>query len=170
MIRSLLETRFGMKYHQEERPVTAYSLVAAKPKMKKADPASRTWCKSILAPPGQPPGSQVFSCQNITMEQFADRLQFMAQELSWPVMDLTEITGGWDFAFTYSRMAGMVMPARAVGDAGAPGANMPAASEPTGALSLFEALEKQVGLKLEMHKRPAPMFVIDHLEQKPTDN
>ena len=55
------------------------------------------------------------------------------------------------------------------GDAGPEGV-APAASEPTGALTIFEAVEKQLGLKLEMHKRSMPVIVIDHLEQKPTDN
>jgi uncharacterized protein (TIGR03435 family) len=56
------------------------------------------------------------------------------------------------------------------GDAGAAEGGMPAATEPTGVLSIFEAMEKQLGLKLEMHKRPMPVIVIDHLEQKPTEN
>jgi uncharacterized protein (TIGR03435 family) len=31
-------------------------------------------------------------------------------------------------------------------------------------------LEKQLGLKLERHRRPEPVLVIDHIEEKPTDN
>jgi uncharacterized protein (TIGR03435 family) len=57
MMRALLVDRFKMTYHTEERPVTAYSLVSAKPKMKKADPASRTHCKYGDAPAGAAPGS-----------------------------------------------------------------------------------------------------------------
>jgi uncharacterized protein (TIGR03435 family) len=45
-----------------------------------------------------------------------------------------------------------------------------ATSDPNGALSLFEAINKQLGLKLEMQKRPNPVLVIDHIEEKPTDN
>jgi uncharacterized protein (TIGR03435 family) len=37
-------------------------------------------------------------------------------------------------------------------------------------VSLFVALEKQLGLKLEAHKRIMPVLVIDHIEEKPTDN
>jgi uncharacterized protein (TIGR03435 family) len=36
-------------------------------------------------------------------------------------------------------------------------------------VSLFEALGK-LGLKLEKEKRPSPVLVIDHLDEKPTDN
>jgi uncharacterized protein (TIGR03435 family) len=39
-----------------------------------------------------------------------------------------------------------------------------------GSISLFEAIEKQLGLKLVVHKRPMPVLVIDHVEQMPTDN
>ncbi|HUE20902.1 MAG TPA: TIGR03435 family protein, partial [Bryobacteraceae bacterium] len=135
-----------------------------------ADPASRTSCKYAPAPPGTPPGSQMFTCRNITMAQFADRLQGMAPELSWPVVDATEIEGGWDFSLTYSRNAGMMFGGGRGGDAGSAEGGMPAATEPTGVLNIFEAMEKQLGLKLEMHKRPMPVIVIDHLEQKPTEN
>ena len=45
-----------------------------------------------------------------------------------------------------------------------------AASDPNGSVTLFEAIEKQLGLKLEATKRPVPVFVIDHAEQKPTEN
>ena len=46
----------------------------------------------------------------------------------------------------------------------------PAASDPSGGLSLPDAISKQMGLKLELRKRQLPVLVIDHLEEKPTDN
>jgi len=46
----------------------------------------------------------------------------------------------------------------------------PKASGPSGTLTLFAALSKQLGLKLEIQKRPLPVVVIDHFVQKPTDN
>jgi uncharacterized protein (TIGR03435 family) len=168
MIRALLADRFKMTYHTEERPVPAYSLVSAKPKMQKADPASRTFCKFGGGPAGAPPGSEILTCQNITMAQFADRLQNLTPELSWPVLDATGIEGGWDFALMFSRGAGMTGGGRG-GDMGRADAAMPSASDPTGTLTLFEAVEK-LGLKLEVRKRPMPVVVIDHMEQKPTEN
>jgi uncharacterized protein (TIGR03435 family) len=175
MIRALMVDRFKMKYHTEERPVSAYSLVAGKPKMKKADPNSRTFCKNSNAPAGAPPGSRVFTCQNITVAQFAERLQNMVRELSFPVLDATGIEGGWDFALTFSQnammMMGGAMPVRAGGGEGGPaGAAMPTGPDPTGGYTIFTAIEKQLGLKLEAQKRTLPVIVIDHLEQRPTDN
>ncbi len=172
MMRSLLVDRFKMTFHTEERPVTAYKLVAGKPKMKKADPDSRTSCKNLPAPPNAPPGSTTLACQNATMAQFADRLFNMGPGLNWPVIDATGIEGGWDFTLTFTRNFGVnfVGPGRG-GDAGGPGgAAVPSAADPSGGFTIFEAIEKQLGLKLETQKRTLPVIVIDHLEQKPTEN
>lgn len=170
MLLALLVDRFKMKYHTESRPVSAYTLVSVKPKMTKADPASRTSCKNAQAPAGSPPGSQVLTCQNINMAQLADRLQNMAPELIWPVLDATGIEGGWDFTLTFGRMAGMMMGRGRGGDAGPADGATPVASEPSGALTVFEAVKKQLGLKLDMQKRPMDVIMIDHIEQKPTEN
>jgi uncharacterized protein (TIGR03435 family) len=181
---SLLADRFKLKYHTEEREVTAYALVAARPKMKKADPDSRISCKFVNAPAGSPAGSRTMTCQNISMALLAERLQNMSPELSWPVADATGIEGGFDFSLTYSMrpmMMGMGMPMPVVappggggggggraGDIG--GAMMPSASDPSGGYTLVEALEKQLGLKLEKQKRTLSVIVVDHIEQKPTEN
>jgi uncharacterized protein (TIGR03435 family) len=55
-----------------------------------------------------------------------------------------------------------------------PGASTPnpasEASLPSGELTLFEALDRQLGLKLVMKKQPMPVVVIDHVEKTPTAN
>src|SRR5215467_7466798 len=101
LLRNLLADRFKMKFHEEERPVTASSLIAAKPKLKKADPDSRIFCRRVQASPGSPPGSQTLTCQNATMALFAEQLQG-TPGLNWPVLDATGLEGGWDFSLTYS--------------------------------------------------------------------
>jgi len=168
MLRALLADRFKMTYHTEERQLPAYSLVAAKPKMKKADPASRAFCKDKPAPPGAPPGSRVLECQNVTMAQFADRLQYMPGDFSLGVVDATGLVGTWDFTLTFS-LNFMSFGPRGGGDAGAAGAPAPP-PDPNGGLTVFEAVEKQLGLKLEKQKRTVQVTVIDHIEQKPTEN
>jgi uncharacterized protein (TIGR03435 family) len=172
LVRSLLVERFKMQYHTEERPVAGYTLVANKPKMQRADPASRTFCKNVNPPAGAPPGSRTLNCQNITLEQFADRLQGLTSELSWPVLDSTGIEGGWDFSLTFSTMPATFRATmmRGAETAGQPEGNMPMAADPVGSLTIFEAVDKQLGLKLEMQKRSMPVIVIDHIEQKPTEN
>jgi uncharacterized protein (TIGR03435 family) len=39
-----------------------------------------------------------------------------------------------------------------------------------GAISLQDAISKQLGLKLEKRQRPVPVLVIDHIEEKPAEN
>ncbi len=170
MMRKLLEDRFKMKYHTEERQVNAYTLVAGKPKLKKADPASRTWCKNpvqVVGAPPPTPGEQSLMCQNTTMAQFAERLQGFAPGLEWPVLDQTGLEGGWDFTVSFSMLASMNLPANMRGPEG--GQTGIAASDPNGGYTIFEAMEKQLGLKLEKQKRAGQVIVIDHLEQTPTD-
>jgi uncharacterized protein (TIGR03435 family) len=87
----------------------------------------------------------------------------------YPVLDGTGLDGTWDFTFNFS----LISPAQVAGLRGAspggPGAEA-GASDPVGGVSFFEAMEKQLGLKLESQKRSYPVFVIDHMEEKPTDN
>ena len=169
MLRALLVDRFKMTYHTEDRPVSAYSLVAAKPKMKKADPAGRTSCKNAPGGPTAPPGSIVITCQNVTMELLAERLRNVAPNMAGPVTDATGIEGGWDFTLTFSQLPPNLARGPVGGDAGQP-AGLQTASDPSGGYTIFEALEKQLGLKLEPQKKSLPVTVIDHLEQRPVDN
>jgi uncharacterized protein (TIGR03435 family) len=171
MMLALLKDRFKLAYHTEERELPAYTLMAAKPKMKKADPSARTWCKNAGQVPGAPPappGTQALICQNITMTQFADLLRGRTPDLQLPILDSTGIEGSWDFTVTFNPVIGLQFAAVRPPEAG-PGNPAPAASEPTAGYSIYEALEKQLGLKLEKQKRPAQVIVIDHIEQPTPD-
>jgi uncharacterized protein (TIGR03435 family) len=70
MLRALLMERFGLAWHTEPRMVSAYSLVATKPKLKLPTPKSRTFCRSGSASPGMAPNEQVLTCRNATMALF----------------------------------------------------------------------------------------------------
>jgi uncharacterized protein (TIGR03435 family) len=112
------------------------------------------------------------TCQNVTMAQFAELLPGIAPGyLHTQVVDSTGLAGGFDFTFSFSP-AGLFQLNQGKGgeEGGTAAGPVPEASLPSGALSLFDALTKQLGLKLEMQKRPTPVLVIDHVNQKPTDN
>jgi uncharacterized protein (TIGR03435 family) len=177
MLRALLVDRFKMTTHYETRPVSAYALVPAKPKLTKADPSNRTRCKEGPGADGKDPRnthpmlSRLVSCQNMTMAQFAEQLPTMSEYVQTSVADATGLEGAWDFTLSFSSLgmtgggdgrSGDARPSSATSTA--------AATEPNGALSLFDAVERQLGLKLKLQKRSLPILVIDHVEQKPTDN
>lgn len=177
MLLALLKDRFKLTYHTEERQVSAYVLVADKPKLKQADPASRTSCKNNNAPPPAPPGLRSLTCTNVTMDEFAERFEGMGPDFNWPVANATGLEGGWDLTLTWDQRTmfrGAMMGGRGAGggasDANPGAAAMPTASDPSGGATVFEAVEKQLGLKLQKQKRPMPVIVIDHLEQRPTEN
>ena len=172
MMLGLLVDRFKLAYHYEDMPVDAYTLMAVKPKLAKANPENRTGCTRQVVLGATPE----LVCQNITMAQFAEQIQSYEPSIFFPTADGTGLEGAWDFRLTYNpelyigsllQQAFANARARAGVDAPAPSAE---AAAPTRSVSFFDAIEKQLGLKLEMHKRPEPVLVIDHIEEKPTDN
>jgi len=174
MLRGLLADRFKMITHYEDRPMDAYTLVAAKPKLKPADRSNRPGCKversTAARDLSEGPPPFVATCRNLTMAQFAERLQDVAPNyLRYPALNATGLSGAWDFTFTFSPIPPNLL-AAAGSQGGARAGPAAPSGDPVGGVSLFDALQKQLGLKLELHKRPEPVFVIDHIEEKPDDN
>ena len=182
MLRNLLIERFKIKYHTEQRPSTAFVLTAVKPKMKRADPANRTGYHEGPGPDGKDPrisnpaAGRLVSSENMTMKQLAQNLPMIAGGYvqGATVYDETGIEGAFDFTLSFSAV-GMVNGGGRGGRGGDGGgggtaAGIVEASDPSGAISLFDAIEKQLGLKLQQTKRPAQVLVIDHIEPKPIEN
>jgi len=168
MVRNLLIERFQIKAHMEDSPINAYTLLAANPKLQKADPSSRSHCINGPGPGEKDPRdtspalNRVIHCQNTTMAQLGDELQQLASGYIYGnVLDKTGLTGGWDFTLAFSS-TGQTQAANRGADSGA--------SDPTGALSLADAVSKELGLKLEKQRRPVPVLVIDSIQEKPTEN
>ena len=152
--------------------VNAYTLLSAKPKLQKADPANRTGCREGGTVQGADPRdktpalSRLITCQNMSMKEFAVQLQRLASGyVKSQVVDATGLEGAWDFTLSFSPIGALQQnaPPREGTDASA-------ASDPSAALSLPDAINKQLGLKLEIQKRMLPVLIIDHIDEKPTDN
>ena len=139
----------------------------------KADPSNRTGFKEGPAAGQADQRNQILgrmvTVKNMTMDQFAEDLRRIAGGyMRLPVENKTGLDGAYDFTLTFSAI-GLVNAGRGRGgDAGpAPGAE---AGDPSGALSLFDAVNKQLGLKLEERKRPMRVLVIDSIQEKPDNN
>jgi uncharacterized protein (TIGR03435 family) len=90
--------------------------------------------------------------------------------IRFPALDATGLGGGYDFTLSFSPAGAVQMAGRGGRGGGETGDSPAAASDPNGAITVFEAIEKQLGLKLEAQKRPVEVLVIDRAEQKPTEN
>jgi len=177
MLQNLLADRLKVKARWEERPVKGYSLVSdGAHKLVKADPASRTRCATppITAGTAATAPRQTLNCQNITMGEFVVQLQRIGGGFfEVPVLDETGLDGRWNFTITFSppalaqllANARLASPPGAAGPAGSPGLG---ASDPTGVMTLEEAVDRQMGLKLRARQRPGRVLVVDYVEDKPT--
>ena len=172
MLRSLLIEKFQIKWHMEDRPLTGFTIVADSPKMAKGDPARRTRCFEGL-PPGSPAAAKppqfprLVTCENVSMPQFGQLLpQIAGGYTRVTALDKTGLSGGFDFTLNFSPIEQVIGSRPDAGAANAGGA----ALDPTGALSLQEAVRRQLGLKLEDAKLPVPVLVIDSISEKPLDN
>jgi uncharacterized protein (TIGR03435 family) len=75
------------------------------------------------------------------------------------IVDKTGLAGKYDFHLEYSGGGGRI------GEALAPA--LSDASDPSGGLSIIDAMEKQLGLKLTKGTAPFDVIVIDHAEKNP---
>ena len=101
-----------------------------------------------------------------TMEQLASLL---TNQLGKPVTDLTGIKGKYDITLTCSS-EGMGMMSVRTGSAGAADAAAPPAPDAEPAPTLMEAVQQQLGLKLEQKKGTVDILVIDHADKTPVEN
>jgi uncharacterized protein (TIGR03435 family) len=159
MLQALLSERCKLAVHREMRELPIYSLQVAKngPKLKDAetaDPAEleRKHPGGIALPEGG------VVLQGRQMSFFGTPMSTLAEMLSVPagrpVEDRTGLTGRYDFALQLR-------------DSNPPTGEAGTSPEP--ALSIFTALQEQLGLRLESAKGQVEMLVIDHVE-RPTEN
>jgi uncharacterized protein (TIGR03435 family) len=162
MLRGLLLDQFELKTHTENREVTVYLLTAiGKSKMTRADDSERVGCKVNPNAP-KPPGVVVMSeCKNTSMAELAQTLQLQANAyIDHPIVDDTRLEGGWNFLLGWTSKAQLEAPP-------APTAN--GETSVSNGISVFDAVERELGLKLVKGKRTIPVTVVDHVDEKPIE-
>jgi uncharacterized protein (TIGR03435 family) len=204
MLQNLLTERFKLTLHRERKDLPMYALVVGKngPKMKESvedaapkggepadGPAAVMGTHTVdrdgfpvLSPAaaGRTAVSLALMNGNVRMTASKQPMSGLAEDLSrqldLPVVDMTGLTGKYDFTLYFSpeALVGMRLgappapgPPPGEGGGGVPDASAPdAQSNP----SIFTALQEQLGLKLEQRKGPVDLLVIDHLEKVPVEN
>jgi uncharacterized protein (TIGR03435 family) len=195
MLQSLLADRFKLVVHHETRQLPVYALVMAK--LGKFGPQLHTHtddiaCQQFVAeragarsagpgtvPPRSPADAAVFAMEQfpcgrvvggvleqegpnpewwsggrkVTMEAIAESLGG-DEHLDRPVVDRTGLSGSFDFTVEWNTKFQDLS------------FNPP---PDTSGLSLFEAVQEQLGLRVKPGKGPVDVIVIDHVEQ-PSEN
>jgi uncharacterized protein (TIGR03435 family) len=161
MMRSLLEDRFKLQFHREARETDAYIMTVAKGglKMKALQPVY-----DEKNPPTAGFNSQTGDRTVKGSMSISQLIGFVGGSLDRPLVDQTELTDHYQI--------NLIWTAARMGGGGGGGDDVGTASTPTGGsgASLFSALEKQLGLKVEARKTKIEILVIDHVERVPTSN
>jgi uncharacterized protein (TIGR03435 family) len=169
MQQSLLADRFKLTFHREKKEMSQFVLTVTRsgPKFKESKPAEapagdappgppKTDANGYpILPPGRGPLMMVIGNGHATMrsadESIAELADRLSNQLNRPVVDRTSLKGKYDFTLNWV----MEGPGFSTGESG-----------PT----LFQALQDQLGLKLESQKGQVEILVVDHLEKNPTGN
>ena len=181
MLQALLEDRFKLKVHRETRQLPLYQLTVTKGGVK-MPPAKQGDCTpdapDAVPRPRPAPGESrplVFFCdiprtgarglkrtlegKGISLEALAATLS--RTELNRTVLNKTGLAGRFEVNLTWG--VDPSIPGLYDSQGGAPDPD--AATEP----SIFNALQEQLGLKLETGRGPVEVLVIDRVEE-PSQN
>jgi uncharacterized protein (TIGR03435 family) len=157
MIKKLLADRFKLTFHSDKRELSAYVLTVGRGGQKLTPTQLKGQLPGIGIRPGA--GGITLNMANATVGDFTAFLQLLV--LDRPVVDQTGIKGRFDYQCTFtpddSQFNGRPpqFPSQANATESAPG--------------LFDAIQQQLGLKLDAEKTQVDVIAIDHVE-KPSAN
>jgi uncharacterized protein (TIGR03435 family) len=171
MLQSLLADRFGLAVHTETREMALYTLTAARsdrrlgPKLRQSDAKCAEEARNFFpGATGFPPpcgdfrlGARSLTARGMMMKDLA---RLLGGRAGRPGLDRTGLDGVFDLELEWSSDLGLAQGPR--DSAGA------AELTPDG-LSLFTALQEQLGLRLEPGRGPVDVTVIDRAEPPTPD-
>ena len=155
MFQNLLVDEFKLQFHKDIKEGNVYALTVDKSGLKmKVNETSQDFEIPIKGNP-----AATVTGTRVPMQYLCWWLGQQLQADQRPVIDMTGLTGNYDFTLSYLPQ----LP---------PNFNAENVNLPPGFMdrpSIFDALKQQLGLKLEPQKGPVEYFVIDHVE-KPAEN
>jgi uncharacterized protein (TIGR03435 family) len=155
MLQNLLAERFMLAVHHGDTPVPAFLLIAAngKPNLKLSGDTDGS-CEHQSSSDQGPVQTFVLDCHAASLSALAAAIDSDiggGGYLSYPVVDATGLNGLYDLEVKWT-------PKWLLPQAGPAG------------LSIFQALEQQLGLKLDFKTTLRPGIVVDSVNEKPTPN
>jgi uncharacterized protein (TIGR03435 family) len=145
MLQNLLAERFSLKVHHEQREITAHRLVIAHGGLKLKPHVDGAPAKAIASKPQ--PGYSYKT--HATLTDFA---KVVEHRMNQPVVDATGLTGTYDFDLAWT-----------VDD-------LDANDQPSSDLPTLRSAIQSIGLKIESHKEPTVVIVVDDIAKSPSTN
>jgi uncharacterized protein (TIGR03435 family) len=148
VVERILEERFHLKYHKEDRPLPGYVVTVAKdgPKLAEAkDPTEPGGCQAAREKDN--PGRVTTTCTSETIGQF---LTLIGGTFRHPLLDRTGLTKPYDFTLRFS--------------------SEQLSTRQDTINSYIEEMNKQLGIVMTLGDVPQPAIVVDHVDRTPTAN
>ncbi len=154
MLQTLLAQRFKLALHRDQKAMQIFALEVAKSGLKlhesAEDDKGQSGCSRSFA---ETPGATLAAvCHRMTSAQIGQQLQALAPGYftEGPILDKSGLKGVYDFKLEWVTRVEI--------NNGSDG--------PT----IFDAVQKQLGLKLDARKESVELLIIDHCDKEPTEN
>jgi uncharacterized protein (TIGR03435 family) len=174
MLQAVLADRAKLVVHRDTKEQLVYSLVIAKngPKLQESKPVATPENGALGSggsarsgmgmSAGSEDGKSTASFHEATITYLVG---WLSVNLRSPVTDKTGLTGNYDFKLKYVRDQNRMQPPPGA----PPDGQIPVASLDDSGPTLLDAIQEQIGLKLEAGKGSVEGIVIDHVE-RPSGN
>jgi uncharacterized protein (TIGR03435 family) len=150
MMRKMLEERFKLQVHRDQKIFPVYGLLVAKKGIKfKEVPDTGSHSNS---------DDTHYEGSGISMAGFA---AFLSREVGQPVLDMTGLKGAYALKLDWVREPRTTVEVKS---------DVPVAQDALPGTNIPTAIQDQLGLRLEMRKAPIEILIVDHVERVPTEN
>ena len=151
MLQTLLAKRFQLTFHREIKDAPVLILTVGR-NGHKLQPVEAEGSPSFTT------GKLNLTGRGATLAQLT---QFLSREIRYPIVDQTGLSGRYNYVLDINSYITDEI-RRSSGPNGGPPPDAPGI--------IAQAMQAQLGLKLDPKKAPIEMLIIDHVEKSPTEN